>query len=326
MKRIVKIMVIATIIVSLQFSAYGAIPGKTYEYGEDIDQYRNVWAKSNGNCVAKYGTDGCPALPTWQCVEYVKRFYNDAMLLDTSSWSGNGNRYYENAVSGALSPYLTPYANGGSMPPQPDDLLGFSGGTGGYGHVAIITEVGNDYVNIIEQNWARNSAIHQIPYDRNVNRIGDANGNRGDYYHIQGWLRKDAWSFNTPNNFEGWKANNVGDQSVNSGRYFINPQRTDPYIYSAALSLDANNYDAIEINMASNAPNGVGQIYFTTSASPGYSEDKRVEFYVTNSGSWKTYTIYMKNHPKWTGTITGIRIDPAALGFKDYNYNITTIF
>jgi hypothetical protein len=143
---------------------------------------------------------------------------------------------------------------------------------------------------------------------------------------IDSHRRLGIWHFNTPNNFEGWKASNVEDQSVNSGKYFINPQRTDPYIYSATLSLDASYYDAIETNLASNAPNSIGQIYFTTSASPGYSEDKRVEFYVTNSGSWKTYTIYMKNHPKWTGTITGIRIDPAALGFKDYNYNITTIF
>jgi hypothetical protein len=130
---------------------------------------------------------------------------------------------------------------------------------------------------------------------------------------IDSHRRLGIWHFNTPSNFEGWTASNVEDQSVNSGKYFINPQRNDPYIYSAALSLDASYYDAVEINLASNAPNGVGQIYFTTSASPGYSEDKRVEFYVTNSGSWKTYTIYMKNHPLWQGTITGIRIDPAAL-------------
>lgn len=124
----------------------------------------------------------------------------------------------------------------------------------------------------------------------------------------------DTWHFNTTNNFEGWKASNVEDQSVNSGKYFINPQRTDPYIQSAALSLDASYYDAVEINMASNAPNGVGQVYFTTSALPGYDDSKRVEFYATYDGNWKTYIVYMKNHPSWTGTITGIRIDPAALG------------
>lgn len=130
--------------------------------------------------------------------------------------------------------------------------------------------------------------------------------------------RPASWSFNIPNNFEGWTASGIesgdGKKSVEGGRFFINPERVDPYIYSAALSLDASYYDSLEVNMASNAPNGVGQVYFTTSASPGYSEDKRVEFYVTYDGDWHTYTIYMKNHPLWQGTITGIRIDPAALG------------
>ncbi len=124
----------------------------------------------------------------------------------------------------------------------------------------------------------------------------------------------DTWNFNTHNNFEGWKASNVEDQSVNGGRYFINPQITDPYIYSAALSLNSGSYDAIEINMASNAPDGNARIYFKTESSPSYSESKMVEFKVNNNGNWQTYTIYMANHNLWQGTITGIRIDPAESG------------
>jgi hypothetical protein len=70
--------------------------------------------------------------------------------------------------------------------------------------------------------------------------------------------------------------------------------------------------------MASNAPNDVGQIYFTTKDSPNYDDNKRVEFYVINSGmnvgSWRTCTIFMKDNPYWKGTITGLRIDPSAVG------------
>ncbi len=183
----------------------------------------------------------------------------------------------------------------------------------GYGHVAIITEVGNDYITVIEQNWARNDAIHQIPYDKAANRIGDANGDRGNY-HIQGWLRKDTWHFNTPGNTEGWTAVNIEEYSVNDEKYFINPQHIDPRIYSASLSLDADNYNAIEINMASNAPDENARIYFTTTDSSDYSEDKRVSFKANNDGDWHTYTVYMAGD-LWKGaTITGIRIDPADFG------------
>ncbi len=112
------------------------------------------------------------------------------------------------------------------------------------------------------------------------------------------------------------------------GRYRIDPNRNDPWIQLDGISLDVNNYDAVEINMASNAPDGNAAIYFTTKDSPDYGENKRIEFYVINAGinigTWKTYTVYMKNHPLWKGTITGLRIDPATLG-KEGTDNSDTI-
>jgi len=106
----------------------------------------------------------------------------------------------------------------------------------------------------------------------------------------------DSWNFNTPNNAEGWEAVNAKDSSVNSGRYFADPKQNDPYIQSATLSLNTDNYNAIEINMASNCPDGDATIYFTTNNSSSYTEDKNVSFKVNNDGDWFTYTIYMANH------------------------------
>lgn len=127
--------------------------------------------------------------------------------------------------------------------------------------------------------------------------------------------RPGIWNFNIPGNSEGWFAHNVQSTSVApDGRYRIDPNTAYPLIQHDGLSLDANNYNAIEINMASNAPSGDAKLYFTTTSSPGYSDDKRVEFIVRHDGNWYTYIVYMKNNPEWKGTITGIKIDPAAFG------------
>ena len=129
---------------------------------------------------------------------------------------------------------------------------------------------------------------------------------------------KTAWEFDTPNNKEGWLPHNIEAWSVQTdGRFIINPGPADPLIEQPYISLDATFYNTVNINMASNAPDGVGAIYFTTSDSKEFSEDKKVDFKVNNDGDWYDYSIFMGSQPSWTGTITGIRIDPADYGRKE---------
>jgi hypothetical protein len=164
-RRTVSILTIPAIILVL-FS--GVVMAKNAAYGDVIGDYGGVEAHSNGDCTAIY-TGKCANLPVynhWQCVEYVNRFYEIAMgVKEAKDWSGNGATYYpqpQKGIDGVTG--LDHYDNGGSTPPQQDDLLAFSGGIVGYGHVAIITEVGSDYVRVIEQNWARNDAIDGLKH------------------------------------------------------------------------------------------------------------------------------------------------------------------
>jgi hypothetical protein len=123
-----------------------------------------------------------------------------------------------------------------------------------------------------------------------------------------------SWSFNTAGDKEGWEAHYVESSEVGTdGKYRINPS-IDPWIQRDFLALDAASYSSIEINMASNAPDGTGKIYFTTKDSPVYGDDKYIQFQVTNDGNWKTYTVSMAGHSLWKGIITGLRIDPALAG------------
>lgn len=190
-KWVIRILLSASIIGAL-FS--GLAMAKT-AYGDVIGDYGGAEAHSNGPCTARYNgvferTDcSLSENRAYQSDEYARRFYQNAMGMDTSGWSGYGGSYYETASGKGLGAY----PNGGSVPPQPDDILALSGGREDYGHVAIITEIGNDYVKVIEQNWARDRARDKIKYDPSSNLIGDdVTGGKGyrARYLIQGWLRK----------------------------------------------------------------------------------------------------------------------------------------
>jgi len=179
-------------------------------------------------------------------------------------------------------------------------------------HSAIVLKnYGNGNFEVVDSNW--------VSYET----VGIHNWNPFSWasqYNMQAHFYRlgtaDHWDFNVSPYTQGWKAesHNTEESSVNSGKYFINPKQTDPYIQSAMISLNANNYNAIEINMASNCPDGNARIYFVTSSSPSYGEDKMIEFKVKNDGDWYTYTVYMANHELWEGTIAGIRIDFAEKG------------
>jgi hypothetical protein len=125
-----------------------------------------------------------------------------------------------------------------------------------------------------------------------------------------------TWEFNTNGNFLGWAAINISAASVNSGVLFIDPSGGDPYIEGPSISASASVYKTVVVRMASNGLDPFGNIYFRTQSENFYSSDKRVAFTVQNcslcgTASFVTYTINMNGNSKWTGTITGLRVDPA---------------
>jgi hypothetical protein len=135
-----------------------------------------------------------------------------------------------------------------------------------------------------------------------------------------------AWEFNTAGNFEGWSVANASPSgsAVHDGILFLDPAGSDPYIISPPLSANASSYRTVVVKMASNGLDPFGNIYFTTQTENFYSADKRVEFTVQNcalcgSAPFITYTINMSVNSKWSGTITGIRIDPANNGKTGVN-------
>jgi surface antigen len=112
----------------------------------------------------------------FQCVEMVRRFYYQ--FYNKQMGAGyNALNFYGNAWRWGM----TAYANGGGMAPKPGDVLCFNGNAGGgYGHVAIIVEVGSDYIIIGQQN---------VYKDTHVGKKYSRSGNTVNASHVQGWIR-----------------------------------------------------------------------------------------------------------------------------------------
>ncbi len=94
----------------------------------------------------------------------------------------------------------------------------------------------------------------------------------------------------------------------------IVPLGGDPWarISYAGSGLSANQYKyaTIVYKVPENVTNtSETQVFFTTSAQAGESEDFSVKF-TTAKGEWAYQTIYVGSMANWSGTVNGIRIDP----------------
>ncbi|PJE58699.1 MAG: hypothetical protein COU83_02485 [Candidatus Portnoybacteria bacterium CG10_big_fil_rev_8_21_14_0_10_40_22] len=134
-----------------------------------------------------------------------------------------------------------------------------------------------------------------------------------------------SWEFNTPRNFDGWSVEGASDRAVDfEGHLVINPDR-DPRVSSPFVSIDSRLYNAVMFRMVSYADNQQGQIYFNRGTGD-YNEIDTAYFtvYTTQRNrmpEWRDYLIYLGDKPGWTGTIKGIRIDPASNGNFDNPYD-----
>ncbi len=126
--------------------------------GRVLDSYRGVPVYDNGLLFFRsygkhFAQEGYYYGQKWQCVEFIKRFYHDAKSHKMQDVMGHARSFFDETVSdGAMNPRrgLIQYRNGSTERPRPDDLLVFTDTK--YGHVGIVTDVGDSTVEIIQQN------------------------------------------------------------------------------------------------------------------------------------------------------------------------------
>ncbi|MBI5071995.1 CHAP domain-containing protein [Candidatus Falkowbacteria bacterium] len=171
--------------------------------GESIGSLLGIDAFSNGargNCT---GT----GRGFYQCVEYAKRFNGRS----GERW-GNANQIFSRAER--LD--LRSFQNGEAEAPRRGDAITFQGGR--YGHIAIIYEVGSNFVTLIEQNWHNISGrFRRLDMTVEGGRYTVVSDSRN--YTVEGWLRPAADPTLTDDDGDGFSESEGDCDDANADVY-----------------------------------------------------------------------------------------------------------
>lgn len=194
MKKKVYLIAIALLLLGyLGYRVQKHIINKDDKIGKAIDSLHGVKVYYNGSIDHVQGRnlseDGYNLGLKYQCVEFVKRYYYEHYRHKMPDSYGHAKDFFNNNLEdGAFNTKraLIQYTNPSKSKPKEGDLLIYSGHVGNpYGHVAIVSEVGKDFVKIIQQNPGV-SASSRAQYSL----IQETKKWRIDNGRILGWLRK----------------------------------------------------------------------------------------------------------------------------------------
>ncbi len=153
------------------------------DFNRVLARFDGVEAYSNEELTGKKGK--LSEIGPRQCVDLVQRYLQKRGI----EWVPitEAKNFFPMCQSGQR-PQLQAFPNGSRIHPERGDILGFDNGESG--HLAIIAEVEVDQVWLVEQNWARDSAIHVVNLrpDRGSWFIANRSG-RTTVYRPQGWCR-----------------------------------------------------------------------------------------------------------------------------------------
>ncbi|MEW6469927.1 MAG: CHAP domain-containing protein [Bacteroidota bacterium] len=158
--------------------------------GDPVDSFNGITVYNNGLEYDKshgrhYSADSFYYGKKWQCVEYIKRYYHDRMEHKFPDGSGHAKEFFDASLpQGGMNERrgLVQYRNGDKEKPQVNDILVFGGK---YGHVAIVSRVGEDEIEVVQQN------IYLTPRETFALRNENGRFFVGEGREPLGWLRKE---------------------------------------------------------------------------------------------------------------------------------------
>ena len=167
------------------------IEPKKLEIGMVVDSLNGVYVFYNGEIghIGQRNTkNGYNIGLTFQCVEFVKRYYYEYFHHKMPDSYGNAKDFFDpNVKDGKLNAKrgLLQFSNPSKSKPKINDLLIMDKTSSNpYGHVAIVSNVNNDEMEIIQQNpgpTAPSRARFAVFRTGNKYLVGNA--------RILGWLR-----------------------------------------------------------------------------------------------------------------------------------------
>ncbi len=183
------ILVLTIMFIWLGYRAY--VIYFKYNWGDQIDSLDGVAVYYNGKISTSNGRtviDGYNVGLKFQCVEFVKRYYLKHYNHRMPNSYGHAKDFFQLGLEDGgfnKSRGLNQYTNPSISIPQIGDLIVMGAGKEEYGHIAIVSKVGTDYIEIIQQNTgvvSRTRAKYDLLLIDGKYRV--------DNKRINGWLRK----------------------------------------------------------------------------------------------------------------------------------------
>jgi surface antigen len=162
----------------------------SFTVGDSVDSFNGVVVFNNGPDYPEshgknYSKDSNYYYgKKWQCVEFIKRYYYDNMHHKMPNGLGNAKDFFLAGLKqGEFNKErgLFQYKNDSTVCPQVNDIFVFGGK---YGHVAIVSAITKDEVEVIQQN------IYMTPHEKFKLSLRDGIYTVGERRKPEGWLRK----------------------------------------------------------------------------------------------------------------------------------------
>jgi len=183
---------IALIIISISLSIKKVNLNPLYTVGQPIDSLNHVVVYYNGgidNVEQRNTIDGYNLGLEYQCVEFVKRYYYEYYNHKMPDSYGHAKSFFQPHLADEklnVNRGLYQFNNHSSTKPQIGDLLIFDGTIfNKFGHVAIVSMIKENSIEIIQQNagpFNSSRSIIEFKYKEGKYSIMD--------HRILGWLRK----------------------------------------------------------------------------------------------------------------------------------------
>lgn len=146
------------------------------EVGKELDSFNNVKVYFNGFPTKSFernlSEDGYNIGMKYQCVEFIKRYYFEHYNHKMPDTYGNAKDFYDDKLKdGDINTKrgLLQYSNPSFKKPSVGDIVIFKPYIlNPYGHVAIISNVEDDNIEIIQQNvWKKTREKFKLTYENN---------------------------------------------------------------------------------------------------------------------------------------------------------------
>ena len=177
-------------VASFYHYAYADLNVNESKIGTVVDEFNGVKVYYNGNInhvssrnVAK---DGYNLGLKYQCVEFIKRYYYERFKHKMPDSYGHAINFFDDSIpDGKINTRrnLLQFHNGSTTKPKVEDII--VQGWSQYGHVAIISRVSDNEIEIVQQNLGPNASSRvtfALIYRDGLWKI--------ESYRVFGYLRK----------------------------------------------------------------------------------------------------------------------------------------